>query len=1284
VIGVGIAGGMGSNRAMVRVLVVLLLISRAWAAVPSAAPDPVFGVPHGGEVTGMSYDSANDRIYVAGTFTAWRQPDGAGGWITNPRGGVCALTSAGVLLPWAPIVAGGDYLVVEVHGTALLLFGRFTHVNGVHRPRVAAVSTVDGSLLPFDAQVVGNAVNHGVVVGDTLYLGGDFSEVGGQPRTNLAAVALDTGALRVWNPGCSGGWRGVTTMAASGSAIYLGGMFTTVGGAMRTNAAAVHVDGTLLPWDPSASGAENLGYVIDLAVAHGVVFAGGYFDAIGGVARSRFAALDPTTGAAVAQWPLPCDDYVSGIVPTAGGLYLSGGFATVDGQAHRGLAYATTGGVDAWRPTPNDSYYAMAVGSHGVYGGAGSFHAFPELPSDPVGGHVTTLLHLGTTRDDRITGYPTSAQSILWDEFMLAGWGPEYAIQPSAGVDVGFAVDTTEDPMRWTALTGVTPRPADVRRNFLIDDRMWYFPPGTGGTYVAYYGLWVTVPTSRTVRLRYHSAHTLHAWLDGAPTPIIEAGADVSGLTDDIVLGSGHHRLVLKLFNQGGTDYLALAFEHPTPGRTPSQQRLAPGAPVSDLAFPTTDPLAPSVAAVAPASGSVAVLADEPIQVTFSEPMDIGVAAGACASLTPAVAGDWVWGDRHRLCFVPDDELAASTAYAVVLDATQCRDSAGNALVGTATVAFTTAAAPPPPRIDAVSPATVEAAPFTATITGSGFLRGAVPRLPGWTTRGGSHYVLVSPGDDWDQAQALATVAGGHLATIGDAGEDAFVWQAMGRANGWIGMHDADNDESFAWVDGSPFAYANWSAGEPNSFGEIEDRGIYWWGLRWNDVGSVPESVRPFVIEFDTPAPPRVVVVRGAMRYACAVRWNSPTSLTIQGDASGFELGPHDLVVINTSGDSAGTTLVGGLTVVDTIAPTIAITVPAAALRTSDASATIAGVADDGPRPVAVAWALSGATVRAGTVALSGVSWDFTESLGEGTTIVTVTATDLGGNTASDDVAITVDTVAPTLAFTTPVAGGGTYATSAASLTVAGTSGDAEGVASVWWSMTGATIASGLASGTETWSFAHAFNPGTTTVQVTTADAAGNTNAGSIVVVRDASLPSVVIVAPTATGSFATNGAALTVSGTASATSGVTVVTYALTGATAATGTATGTTTWSFAIPALALGETTATVVARNALGAVSSAVLVITRDVAAPTIVATSVILAGALPDGATALRIEGAAGGDVAATVDLAARTWTATIAAPLVTTVLTLVASGGPSELEDTITVHPLVEMPIGGGG
>ncbi|NQT19808.1 MAG: pre-peptidase C-terminal domain-containing protein, partial [Planctomycetes bacterium] len=67
-------------------------------------------------------------------------------------------------------------------------------------------------------------------------------------------------------------------------------------------------------------------------------------------------------------------------------------------------------------------------------------------------------------------------------------------------------------------------------------------------------------------------------------------------------------------------------------------------------------------------------------------------------------------------------------------------------------------------------------------------------------------------------ADAETEAAGsGHLATIDDAAEQAWVHKWFGGSNLWIGMNDALLEGTWEWTSGDAVTYTNWASAEPNS-----------------------------------------------------------------------------------------------------------------------------------------------------------------------------------------------------------------------------------------------------------------------------------------------------------------------------------------------------------------------------------------------------------------------------------------------------------------------------------
>jgi len=305
-----------------------------------------------------------DAVYVGGYFSY------VGGAFRSDLAAIDATT--GVAKAWNPspndAVAG-----LARNGLTLYVAGDFTTIAGATRRRLAALDAGSGALAGWspDANASAECV---AAANGIVFAGGSFTSLGGVARKNLAALDASTGAATSWNPSASDIVYG---MATSGTTLYVCGAFTTAGGSSRQHVAAFDGNtGALASWNPSAD------HEVDVLVPNaGLVYAGGYFTHIGGASRNGAAALDAATGSATAWNPNATDGLgavraVQAIVPAGGTVYIGGLFDALGAQVRRGIAAvdATTGGALAWGP-PDDGLgkhvYALALGGGSLYvGGA--------------------------------------------------------------------------------------------------------------------------------------------------------------------------------------------------------------------------------------------------------------------------------------------------------------------------------------------------------------------------------------------------------------------------------------------------------------------------------------------------------------------------------------------------------------------------------------------------------------------------------------------------------------------------------------------------------------------------------------------------------------------------------------------------------------------------------------------------------------------------------------------------------------------------------------------------
>jgi hypothetical protein len=132
-----------------------------------------------------------------------------------------------------------------------------------------------------------------VVSGSTVYVGGGFTSIGGQSRNNIAALDASTALATAWNPNSD---NGVRQLSLVGSVLYAAGDFQNIGGQARDRLAALDIStGTARNWNGSG---RNNGSVATLLASGTAVYVGGDFNELGGVGRSNFGGYpDVTTSA---------------------------------------------------------------------------------------------------------------------------------------------------------------------------------------------------------------------------------------------------------------------------------------------------------------------------------------------------------------------------------------------------------------------------------------------------------------------------------------------------------------------------------------------------------------------------------------------------------------------------------------------------------------------------------------------------------------------------------------------------------------------------------------------------------------------------------------------------------------------------------------------------------------------------------------------------------------------------------------------------------------------------
>ncbi|MGH3115860.1 MAG: PQQ-binding-like beta-propeller repeat protein [Gaiellales bacterium] len=188
-----------------------------------------------------------------------------------------------------------------------------------------------------------------IQIGNRIYIGGDFSAAvapdgSAVSRNDLMAIYADTGTLVAdFRPQPSS--SSIRTLAASpdGTMLYVGGGFSSIGGAARRNLAAINpsTGSALSGWRADTNGRVN-----SLAVANGRLYTGGWFTTMTNAGstqnRSYVGAVAIADGRVDTSWaPVvgnSTEDFpVRAVALSADGgrVFIGGNFLSLNGLTDR-------------------------------------------------------------------------------------------------------------------------------------------------------------------------------------------------------------------------------------------------------------------------------------------------------------------------------------------------------------------------------------------------------------------------------------------------------------------------------------------------------------------------------------------------------------------------------------------------------------------------------------------------------------------------------------------------------------------------------------------------------------------------------------------------------------------------------------------------------------------------------------------------------------------------------------------------------------------------------------
>lgn len=447
-------------------------------------------------------------IFVGGNFTS------IGG---QARSYLARLNLNGTATVWDP-EPNGDVWAIAATGGGLSplqidVGGVFTTIDGGQtRNRIAQLDG-NGHVTGFDANA-GGIVESLAASGSTVYAGGNFTTIGGQSRNSLAALDSTTGEATSWNPNATVN-SDVLALGVSGTTLYAGGDFTSLGGATRERLAALDTaTAAATPWNPDANQEVRA-----IALSGTTVAAGGFFSSVGGVARSSLAAIDAATGKPT-SWNPGTDGAVNSLAVANGVVYAGGGFDHAGGASRADLVAlnGSTGAATAWNPSPDNAVVALAISGGTIY--AGGF--FTSIGGQSRGG-IAAL----DTATGKATGWNPNADG--WVDAVALLNGTIYAggqfstIGGTSRVDLAALDPTTGLATAWD------PGPNGIVRALATSGSTLYF--GGDFTHVG--------PYTRDHLAAISAAGVMNAWNPSVNGPVyavavggstVYAGGDFSSI----------------------------------------------------------------------------------------------------------------------------------------------------------------------------------------------------------------------------------------------------------------------------------------------------------------------------------------------------------------------------------------------------------------------------------------------------------------------------------------------------------------------------------------------------------------------------------------------------------------------------------------------------------------------------------------------------------------------------------------------------------------------------------
>ena len=314
--------------------------------------------------------------------------------------------SAQTLLGGMPLPNGGLYAIEKIDST-VYIGGFFSQVSGMPRTDIASFNAATGVLNSWSPVVANNGVTTITRVGAKLIVGGSFSSVNSQMRYGIAMFDLATGNLDSWSDTANfPSWR--QGVAAYNNTFYYCRIINP-SGACRVVCVDV-LTGNFTPWQSDS--AFGGGSDINAIYASGTyVYVGGVFYFTGGNSvYNNLCRFSQSTGALDTAWhpqPNVINFGITSIVKTNSDIFVGGDFNTINSQTRKGVAgYDLNGNLTNFNQN-SSSYEVLSLCADGNYIWVGG-------NSSTLGGQLRYRIAQIRISNSTATCWNASATSSAW------------------------------------------------------------------------------------------------------------------------------------------------------------------------------------------------------------------------------------------------------------------------------------------------------------------------------------------------------------------------------------------------------------------------------------------------------------------------------------------------------------------------------------------------------------------------------------------------------------------------------------------------------------------------------------------------------------------------------------------------------------------------------------------------------------------------------------------------------------------------------------------------------